>query len=248
VLLGPNLPHTWRSGKGVLSKERCHHAVDVQFRQDFLGKQFLSLEEMKPIGHLLGRSSSGLAFGHTKTGQIAAEKLAEFPSLSPSRRILSLLNILLDLAMEPDARTLSTDSTRPVCRVEDQKRIEIICAYLKDNFDQEIDFRAIARQVRMDQASLCRFFKRSTGNTMTAYVNQLRVGAAVRLLTETDRSTLEIGFTVGFGNYSNFHRQFKRIKGSGPRTLRQQFSSAEKPQTLPKTVHELPDAHNKLPA
>jgi len=75
----------------------------------------------------------------------------------------------------------------------------------------------------MDQASLCRFFKRATGRTMTTYVNELRVGAAAQLLTETDLSILEIAFKVGFGNYSNFNRQFKRIKGYGPRTLRQQF-------------------------
>jgi transcriptional regulator GlxA family with amidase domain len=77
----------------------------------------------------------------------------------------------------------------------------------------------------MDQASLCRFFKRAAGRTMNAYVNELRVGAAAQLLIDTDESILEIGFRVGFGNYSNFNRQFKRIKGFGPRTLRRQFSS-----------------------
>jgi transcriptional regulator GlxA family with amidase domain len=59
---------------------------------------------------------------------------------------------------------------------------------------------------------------------MTAYLNELRVGAAAQLLIDTDQSVLEIGFQVGFGNYSNFNRQFKRIKGFGPRTLRGHFS------------------------
>jgi transcriptional regulator GlxA family with amidase domain len=60
---------------------------------------------------------------------------------------------------------------------------------------------------------------------MTAYLNELRVGAAAQLLIETDLSVLDIGFRAGFGNYSNFNRQFKRIKGFGPRTLRHHFSS-----------------------
>jgi transcriptional regulator GlxA family with amidase domain len=76
----------------------------------------------------------------------------------------------------------------------------------------------------MDQTSLCRFFKRATGRTMTEYLNELRVGAAAQLLINTDESILDIGFRVGFGNYSNFNRQFKRIKGYGPGTLRRQFS------------------------
>lgn len=40
----------------------------------------------------------------------------------------------------------------------------------------------------------------------------MRVGAAAQLLTETDLSILDIGFKAGFGNYSNFNLQFKRIK------------------------------------
>ncbi len=67
-------------------------------------------------------------------------------------------------------------------------------------------------------------FKRATGRTITAYLNELRVGAAAQLLINTDESILEIAFRVGFGNYSNFNRQFKRIKGFGPRMLRRQFS------------------------
>jgi AraC-like DNA-binding protein len=40
---------------------------------------------------------------------------------------------------------------------------------------------------------------------------------------ENALSVLDIGFRVGFGNYSNFNRQFKKIKGYNPKALRQQF-------------------------
>jgi AraC-like DNA-binding protein len=225
VLLGPNLPHSWRSGPVRLSTESCHRAVVVQFREDFLGKSFFQLDEMESLVRLLKRSASGLAFGHLKHARAIAQKIVEFPNLSPARRIVRLLDVLLDLAAETDTKVLSTDRVRPMCRVEDQQRIEFICTYLNEQFEEEVDYLEIARRVHMDQASLCRFFKRATGRTMTAYVNEMRVGAAAQLLTDTDLSILEIGFKVGFGNYSNFNRQFKRIKGYGPRTLRQQFLS-----------------------
>jgi transcriptional regulator GlxA family with amidase domain len=114
---------------------------------------------------------------------------------------------------------------RPICRLADQQRIDAICVYLNEHFEEEIEFAKLAERFHMGQASLCRFFKRATGRTMTAYVNELRVGAAAQLLICTDESVLEIAFRVGFGNYSNFNRQFKRIKGFNPRTLRQQFSA-----------------------
>jgi transcriptional regulator GlxA family with amidase domain len=128
------------------------------------------------------------------------------------------------LASESDAWVLSTLKVKPTCRGAEQQRIDAVCLYLNEHFGEEIDFSELAARLHMDQASLCRFFKRATGRTMTAYLNELRVGAAAQLLIETDKSVLEIGFRVGFGNYSNFNRQFKKIKGFGPRTLRSHFS------------------------
>lgn len=226
VLLGPNVPHSWRSGPVKRANSRNHRAVVIQFRPDFLGEQFFSLREMEPIAQLLRRSSSGLAFGHTSVGQSVARNIAALPAASSSQKMVTLLSILLDLAGESSAEALSAPGLRPVYRVEDQKRVDKVCSYLTQRFREQIDFTAVAREVHMDQASLCRFFKRATGRTMTTYVNELRVGAAVQLLRETERSILDIGFSVGFGNYANFNRQFNRIKGFGPRQMRRQFAEA----------------------
>ncbi len=42
---------------------------------------------------------------------------------------------------------------------------------------------------------------------MTTCINQFRIGAATQFVATNDLSVLEIGLPVGFGNYSNFHRQ-----------------------------------------
>jgi AraC-like DNA-binding protein len=223
VLLGPNLPHSWRSGPVGPARPSIHRAIVVQFRDNFLGDKFFSLTEMEPLTRLLKRSACGLAFGDTESGRDVARKLAGFPFLPPAQRVITLLSVLLDLAAESHPQLLSTNRVPPICRVEDQQRIDAICAYLNNHFEKSIEFAKLSHQIHMDQGSLCRFFKRATGRTMTAYVNELRVGAAAQLLTETDRSVLDIGLQVGFGNYSNFNRQFKRIKGYTPRTMRQQF-------------------------
>ena len=67
---------------------------------------------------------------------------------------------------------------------------------------------------------------------MTTYINQLRIGAAVQLLVNSDLSVLDIAFRVGFGNYSNFNRQFKRMRGITPLSLRHELS--ERGKTLPR--------------
>lgn len=225
VLLGPNLPHSWRSASMKPDTRKIHRAVVLQFRHDFLGESFLNLREMGGVTRLLSASVHGLAFGHTRTGQHVTRCIARLPSLSPAKRLATLLSVLVDLAAEEDVRQLTTMKVKPIYRVADQQRIDTICQYLNHHFEEEIDFAGLAKRLHIDQASMCRFFKRATGRTMTTYINELRVGAAAQMLIDTDDSVLDIGFRVGFGNYSNFNRQFKRIKGFGPRTLRRQFFS-----------------------
>jgi AraC-like DNA-binding protein len=225
VLLGPNLPHSWCPTRAKRNGAKPGHCVVMQFRQDFLGEQFLKLREMAEVARLLRASAQGLGFGHTRIGQKVSEELMQVPNLHPAKRLTTLLSVLVDLAGESGAHQLSTLKVKPVCRAVDQQRLDAICRYLHEHFQEEIEFDELAGRLHMDQASLCRFFKRATGRTMTTYVNELRVGAASELLLDTDESVLEIGFRVGFGNYSNFNRQFKRIKGFGPRTLRRQFVS-----------------------
>lgn len=224
VLLGPNIPHAWRSGPVRAAGSEVHRAVVVQFREDFLGERFFELNEMDQVAALLKHSSNGLAFGHTEIGAKVAKYLVKLPSVSPARKLVLLLTALVDLADEKKAQVLSTLRVRPICRLADQQRIDSICLYLNEHFEDEIDFSDVSERFHMNQASLCRFFKRATGRTMTAYLNELRVGAAAQLLINTDETVLDIAFRVGFGNYSNFNRQFKRIKGFGPRILRRQFS------------------------
>lgn len=225
VLIGPDLPHSWRSAPVSGAAHGLHRAVVVQFKRDCLGATFFELNEMAAIARMLDRAAHGLAFGHTRAGQQAALAMAGMPALPPERRVLSLLSILIDLAGESDVLPLSTGQLRPVCRWEDQQRIDLVCSHL--HFAEEIDYAELARRVHMDLPSLCRFFKRATGRTMSAYVNELRVAAASKLLVETDLSITEIGFRVGFGNYSNFNRQFLKIKGLGPRDLRRQFGAPQ---------------------
>ncbi len=194
----------------------------LQFRHDFLGEHFFKLREMGGVARLLRASANGLAFGRTKTGQKVSKSIARFPSLAPAKRLATLLSALVDLAGEADARTLSTLKVKPICRVADQQRIDAICKYLNEHFEEEVDFAELSRYLHIDQASLCRFSSEPRAHH-DGLPERAPVGAAAQLLIDTDDSVLEIGFRVGFGNYSNFNRQFKRIKGFGPRTLRRQF-------------------------
>jgi AraC-like DNA-binding protein len=228
ALLGPNLPHSYKSWAADAASPKLHRAIVVQFRKECFGEHFFELPEMESVSQMLQRSATGLDFGSTETGRRMASRIREIPSLPPAHRIVSLISVLVELAAESEAKAISTATLLPLRHVRDQRRIDRICSYIHQHFDQEIDFTELARTVNLSQAALCRFFRRATGRTMTTYINQLRIGAAAQLLANSDLNVLDIGFRVGFGNYSNFIRQFKNIKGVTPRSLRRELYKSKK--------------------
>ena len=78
----------------------------------------------------------------------------------------------------------------------------------------------------MSAPAFSRFFRQKTGKTFVAYLAELRIGRACRLLIETDRTILEICLDSGFRNLANFNRRFRAQKKVTPREFRRQFPSA----------------------
>jgi AraC-like DNA-binding protein len=220
VLLGPNLPHSWCSLLPQRPSREPHRAVVAQFRHDCFGEAFFKMKELSDVARLLEQSAGGLAFGHTDVGHRVAAVMVDLPHLRPPERVARFLVALADLSQVEKPLRLSTSPMRPKSRPTDQHRIDAICSYLTQHSSEEIDYAELTRRSCMEQASLCRFFKRITGRTITTYVNEVRIATAAQLLIDSNQSILDIGFQVGFGNYSNFNRQFRRLKGMGPQTFR----------------------------
>lgn len=66
--------------------------------------------------------------------------------------------------------------------------------------------------------TFCRFFKATIGRTFTAYVNELRIGLACKLLVEPERRVSASAYEASFGNLSNFNRCFLCLKKVSPLT------------------------------
>ena len=232
VLLGANLPHSWKSKEASPGDPTEHRAVVVQFLAEHLGHSLLDLDEMRPIAQLLANAARGLHFQLERLPSKLDGELVRLIDMPPARRTLSLLSILLTLAESPSASALSSGRVQPLARVAEEKRMNKICLFLQRNVENRINYPALAKQVHMEKSSLCRFFKRATGRTMTEYVNEVRVSNAARLLIETELSTLDIALAVGFSNYSNFCRQFRRFRGCNPRSIRQMLRAASSSPAL----------------
>ena len=59
-------------------------------------------------------------------------------------------------------------------------------------------------------------FKEKVGMTFSAYVEQMRIQLASRMLAESGSSITEISERVGYSSSSAFGRAYKRVMGCTP--------------------------------
>lgn len=99
-------------------------------------------------------------------------------------------------------------------------RIGETISQLETKYDQEINLDDMANQAGMSKRSFLRTFKAATDKTPIAYLIQLRINRAAKLLASEKDSITDIAFKVGFSDSNYFTRQFRKVMGLSPRQFR----------------------------
>lgn len=214
VMIGSELPHAFVSTPGD-----AQEAIVVQFRGDFLGSELFQRPEFSSAATLLERSRRGLRFGNGVPTGI----LSTLPDLPPAQRTLALLEILLDLADRADADPLASELHPGRLDRAGGDRINAILRLLRARYATPVSLAEVADAAHLTPAATSRFFRRTTGVTITGYLNMVRVGVACRLLVDTDLPITEIAAEAGYQNLSHFNRTFRTMKGIPPRAYRARF-------------------------
>jgi AraC-like DNA-binding protein/quercetin dioxygenase-like cupin family protein len=78
----------------------------------------------------------------------------------------------------------------------------------------------IAEECNIDNAYLCRLFKRFDNQSPYQYLMQMKMNLAAKRLQSPDSSVKEVAQEFGFSDPFNFSRVFKRIFGISPGTFK----------------------------
>lgn len=202
VLLGSNLPHTWMSQPYANEAPDNMQVYVIQFLPALLPQPLLDLPEFAAIADLLRRASRGLAF---RTSTPYATRFKQLSEAGGAGKFAELLHILADLAMEPDTESLASQNHSPVLSQQNEKRMQAVFSFIHAHFAEEITLGQIADIACMNTASFCRYFRKTTGQTLTGYINDLRIGRACQLLVETQQSITAIAQVVGFNSFPHLY-------------------------------------------
>jgi two-component system response regulator YesN len=96
------------------------------------------------------------------------------------------------------------------------KEIAEAMSHIDDNFRQDISLESVAACISISTGHLSRLFKQETGVNFLQYLTKRRLEYAKQIITQTDRSMLEIAIDAGFSEQNYFGKVFKRYTGQTP--------------------------------
>jgi AraC-like DNA-binding protein len=222
VLLGPNIPHLYRNSDAYYQKSTlAAKSIFMHFTEDFLGESFFNIPEMRLVKRLLNRSSLGLDIFGKSNGWVR-QKMIGMKNESPSRRLLTLLDILEFLSTSKDIKPILSNGFTAKDSY-DTDRIDIVLQFIMENYSSDIYIEEIASKLNMSVPSFSRYFKHHTKKTFSNYVTEIRISHACRLLLEDNYNISEICYQSGFDTLSNYYRHFKKYVGIIPKEYKKRF-------------------------
>lgn len=222
VLLGPNLPHCWKTE--VVKKDQINsNSIVIQFKDDFLGRTLLNKKGMAEVANLLEKSKYGLCF-LKKFSKIVEKKIRLLYSENDSfKKIILFLEILNQLGKSKDYILLNQNGLYHGENPTEKARINAVLAYIVENFKKEVFLEEAASIAGLSLNAFCKYYKKSTRKTFMETVIDLRIEFATQLLIQTEKPISEICFDSGFTNVTHFYKTFKKKMMLSPLKYRQKF-------------------------
>lgn len=220
ALIGPNLPHHWISnlskGKRLINRDTV-----LQFDGESLCNALQFVPEIAELKRLFARASRGLEF----SGETASAAAQEMTAIGRTRGIERLsrffiLFTLLARAPRQESKVLASEWFSPNLDASAAPVVDRVLTYIFTNLHQQVRMSSAARIAGMSEPTFSRFFKRVSGRGFVEMVRGMRIVHACRLLRQTAQPISEICFEVGFGNLSNFNRQFLEEMKMSPGSYR----------------------------
>ena len=210
VFIGSNIPHlNFDYGVQTDYKKEVLH-IKPFYKDNVIG----DIPELSGIQDLFKKSKYGIAFkGETKI--TIGKRLESLHTLSSFSLFIEVIEILKKLSESHEFELLHDHPFENKYNKKEQERLRNIYAFIDENYQRKIDIDEVASICNLGKEAFCRYFKKATGGTFVAFLNQYRISQAKRLFL-TGMNVGETCFECGFESLSYFNRTFKKVANENP--------------------------------
>lgn len=106
---------------------------------------------------------------------------------------------------------------------QEERTITGIVRYLQEHLKEEITLNILAEEFHLSTQYISQLFKNEIGVNFLAYLTNIRMENAKKLLLSTSLSIAEISEQSGYGDYRVFTKVFKKSEGITPSQYRREF-------------------------
>jgi len=213
------LPAVVDSGIHSLAEAGVSHPGNQHFFKPFLplANEDVSVVQLKIVPHhrreFCERMERLKGLSRNSCGSESAQLRCEF---------LSLLAFLADAYEEGGKQHQEAQVNTQNLGSRYQSKLHKTLNYIHDHANKPLTLEDMAVMCGTSVTYFCNLFKRETGMTFIKYLSDLRLQNACELLRRTGQTVTEICYQVGFNDYSNFGRRFKKYTGVSAAHYRRQ--------------------------
>ena len=228
VLIGSYTPH-----ESLCDPEYFDHpdgfqgeGIVIQFVYNFLGESFFSIPENNNLNKFILGSTRGYVFyGETKKRLISV--ILKMEELKNSERLYALFSIFKIFSTTKEFNLLSSHAFSESFWFDESGPMQKALKFIQQNFQKQIGIKELLEISNMSNTSFYAAFKQTYRMPFKDYLLHIRVGYACKLLIDKSYNISGVAYNSGFGNISNFNRQFKKIKGITPSQFQDQIKKIE---------------------
>ena len=110
---------------------------------------------------------------------------------------------------------------------QEERTITNITRYLQEHLSEEMSLAVLSDEFHLNPQYISQLFKNEIGVGFLAYLTNIRMEKAKKLLLSTSLSIAEVAERSGYGDYRVFTKVFKKSEGITPSQYRRDFQSTD---------------------
>ena len=108
-------------------------------------------------------------------------------------------------------------------QAQDERTITAITRYLQEHLVEEVSLSVLADTFHLNPQYISQLFKNEIGVGFLAYLTNIRMEKAKKLLLSTSLTVADVAEQSGYADYRVFTKVFKKSEGSTPSQYRRDF-------------------------